>query len=58
MMNFCTKLLMMSPLLESFVFKFMSNRRKLFVFFSPIGERHALLKYSHPKRQKGLNTQF
>ena len=43
MMNFCTKLLMMSPLLKSCVFKFTSNRRmhrpwtqKLFVFFHSI----------------------
>ena len=26
------------------------------LYFSPSGERHALLKYSHPKRQKEVNT--
>ena len=31
---------------------------KVVCIFSPIGERHALRKYSHPKRQKELNTQL
>ena len=47
MMNFCIKLLMMSPLLKSCVFKFTSNRRmhrswtpKLFVFVHSIFGLH------------------
>ena len=51
----------MSPLLKSCVLSATSTQwawpPKLFLFFTT-GEHNALLKNSHPKRQKEFNTQF